>query len=64
MMNEEGMDALVAALLARGYPREKAEDYAARLGDAIELEPGTGLWIIRADDGSILDRIDPLLTDP
>jgi len=60
MMNGDGMDQLVNSLIARGYTRAKAERYAALIGDTIEIEDGTGLWIIRAENGAVIDRIEPL----
>ena len=59
MMSPEGFQELVDALLARGLSKEKAEDYAERLGDTIEVDEG-GRWVIRGDDGSVLDRIEPI----
>lgn len=60
MMTPEGMEEVVQVLIARGYPRATAEDYSARLGDTIE-EDAEGRWIIRGDQGEVLEVIDSIL---
>lgn len=59
MMSANSFLELVAALVDRGYAKDKAEDYASRLGDTIE-EDADGKWVIRDDQDAVIDRIDPL----
>ena len=59
MMTPDDMEITVKALMARGLPRAKAEDYALYIGDTPEID-GNGLWLIRDDNGNVIDAIQPL----
>ncbi len=59
MMTPEGMVKRVQRLIKRGYRREVAEDYASFLGDIIE-EDAQGRWLIRNEQGHVIDAIKPL----
>ena len=59
MISSDAFDSMVAALVARGFDPEKAEDYAYRLADVVELD-AAGRWVVRGDDGRIIDTIDPI----
>ncbi len=58
MMTPDGMEQIAAALVERGYSRDIAERYAALIGDTIEEE--NGKWVVRDEQGAVLDRIDPI----
>jgi hypothetical protein len=62
MMTPDGTEAMFGALTKRGYKPEVAELYLASLGDVIE-EDAQGRWIIRDDQGRVIDAIQPLEED-
>jgi hypothetical protein len=59
MMNPDGFDDMVLALMQRGYTRDQAEDYTSRIGDTPELNQA-GQWVIRDDNGTVIDTIKPI----
>lgn len=60
MIDVEGFKQLVQALQQRGYAAATAETYAALIGDTPE-EDAAGQWVIRDEQGKILDTIAPLV---
>jgi hypothetical protein len=61
-MNPDGPEELIRALMQRGYTRDKAEEYAFAVADTPELDPH-GRWVIRDDQGRVIDAIEPLEDD-
>lgn len=57
-MTIEGFRERIKVLKSRGYSKEKAELIAGLLGDVIE-EDKDGKWVVRDEDGNVVDRVDP-----
>jgi hypothetical protein len=57
MMDANGIEQLCLALRKRGFDEAKAEQYCVLIGDTPEVDTN-GKWVIRDDDGQVLDRID------
>ena len=62
MMTLKDTERMFQALVARGFTREKAENYVVWIGDTIEVDQ-KGLWVVRDENGKIIDRIEAVVEE-
>ena len=58
-MTIEAFKERVKILIARGYTPERAELISELAGDCIEINKD-GKWVVRDEDGNVVDVVDPL----